>query len=160
MSRTNTRMFRVYREGKRTIRELNTQHVVGINDYTIQGQRGAAITVPAERESHTLLIPFDSVIARLQQVKEAAERNARTDQMIAWCLGGSTEDQLKTAFERVQDPADWKAAIDAEVPEAEVSHTVAAIEFYTGTEVQQLPATQPGMVRITSVGYRNGPCGP
>ena len=72
---------------------------------------------------------------------------------------------LHKAFNLVIDPEDWRGAIDAVIPAIEAPITTQAITFYTGTVAKETPVDPPTgfdgeFVRVTSVGYRNGPCGP
>ena len=62
-------------------------------------------------------------------------------------------------FALVSNQEDWKAPIDALVPEGVCQHCIAdAVVHFTGT-VPEFERT-PGGMRVTAVGYRNGPCGP
>jgi len=82
---------------------------------------------------------------------------------------GFTRDELSAAFDRVKDPADWRAPISAVVPGQVIDVTEAAIEFFTAIrpevrlnvvddKVTGLPGGE-GFV-VSCVGYRNGPAGP
>ena len=69
-----------------------------------------------------------------------------------------SQDQLKSAFEIIENPEDWRAEINALIdPKLEDVVTQAIIHF---------TATVPGIkkegdkLRVTSVGYRMGPAGP
>lgn len=68
-----------------------------------------------------------------------------------------TVDQLKTAFERVQNRDHWKGPIDCIIPSSDIIITAAAIEFYTATkaDIAQVDGTK--SVRITAPGYWAGP---
>ena len=68
-------------------------------------------------------------------------------------------DELKAAFEAVINQKDWQAPIDAWVPVKDKFLTTCAIAYYTSDEAKQFGAAIDGKVRITSRGYRDGPCG-
>ena len=73
---------------------------------------------------------------------------------------GFTEKALRKAFNKVKDMADWRNPIFKRVLAPHVAVTVAAIEFYTGTNVKV--RKHPSGIfdySVESVGYRNGPCG-
>jgi len=79
--------------------------------------------------------------------------------------GTFTVADLHKQYNRICNPNDWRAPIDAIVPKAEVLITVAAITYYTGTTCKTHLVDAPDgysgeFWRIRSVGYRNGPCGP
>lgn len=81
---------------------------------------------------------------------------------------GFSRRQLQEAFEWVANPNDWKAPIDAFVPEHKVHVVRAAIEFFTATEVEihefmDIPSRHnvwKDWKRVRSKGYRYGPAGP
>jgi len=83
---------------------------------------------------------------------------AQSDTMIAQLLGGYTEEELKEAFEAVQDKDDWKAPIRALVAREDLPVTIKAIEHYTATSVY-FDGDYGNFVGIYSVGYRMGPAG-
>lgn len=63
-------------------------------------------------------------------------------------------------FSKVQNPSDWKGAIDSFCHESEREPTTKAIAFFTATEAQFEPIpNHRGWLRVTSVGYRQGPAG-
>ncbi len=75
---------------------------------------------------------------------------------------GFTQEELKEAFEAVQDKEDWRDCIEGFVSEENLKVTIAAIGFYVGEYPQvfchqHLTETP---YEIISRGYRNGPCGP
>lgn len=83
------------------------------------------------------------------------------------------ETELRAAFEAVQNPSDWKAAIDAVVTADKLAITIAAIDFIAGTPVnvsqpmggmEKLETGKYGIrydtFRVQSIGYRAGPAGP
>lgn len=86
---------------------------------------------------------------------------------------GFTESQLRAAFELVQNPADWKAAIDSYVSSDELKVVAAAIEFFTGTTAKfdyirlvtedSVTATRfkagDHILKVRADGYRRGPAG-
>lgn len=72
---------------------------------------------------------------------------------------GLTHQALSDAFDRLCDPADWKAPIDAWVPGELVMVAVCAIEFYTGVTPIISLNTDTMQFRLTCCGYRKGPAG-
>jgi hypothetical protein len=64
----------------------------------------------------------------------------------------------RQAFSLICNPDDWKAPIDCEVPFHAASFFHEVIVYVTGTvpESEKLPN---GNFRMTSIGYRMGPCG-
>lgn len=85
---------------------------------------------------------------------------------------GFTLAQLQDAFEKVQNPEDWKVAIKAPVAIADLSVTVAAIEYFTATSCCISKSAQEAMgagydasrdpkncYYICTEGYRMGPAG-
>jgi predicted heme/steroid binding protein len=72
---------------------------------------------------------------------------------------GFTHQALSDAFDRLSDPADWKAPIDAWVPGELVLVAVCAIEFYTSTSPIITLDTDTMQYRLTAPGYRQGPAG-
>ena len=75
-----------------------------------------------------------------------------------------TRDQLKEAFEKVQNKDHWKNPIDAVIPKQAMDITADAIHFFTGTQAffssnrLTLKEVQDGCVRVTAIGYYAGPC--
>ena len=67
-------------------------------------------------------------------------------------------DELKAAFEAVMNQKDWQAPINAWVPGKDKFLTICAIAYYTSDEAKVANNTI-SRVRITSRGYRDGPCG-
>ena len=72
---------------------------------------------------------------------------------------GFTRDALAHAFDRLCDPADWKAPIDTWVPGELVRIAVCAIELYTSTTPIITLDTDTMRYRLTAPGYRQGPAG-
>jgi hypothetical protein len=75
-----------------------------------------------------------------------------------------THEELKAAFERVEDSSDWKQAIDALVPASKREVTAAAIEYFTGTEASfwELRAqysTGERLLHVKAPGYYAGQAG-
>ena len=70
--------------------------------------------------------------------------------------------ELRTAFEKVQNPDDWKGPIEAVIPLGDRKVTEASVEFFTATKAQiELHMyIYPPCVSVRSVGYRMGPAGP
>ncbi len=75
---------------------------------------------------------------------------------------GLTRGDLIEAFDIVADKDDWRAPIDAFINPDETDAVFAAILFFTGTttDVSHDTFLKDGKIRIRSVGYRAGPCGP
>lgn len=78
---------------------------------------------------------------------------------------GFTVEELKEAFNMVQNKQHWKGPIRAVVrcDERKLEMIRAAIMFYTATEaeVERLSETSDGVLyRIKAPGYWNGPAGP
>jgi uncharacterized heparinase superfamily protein len=73
------------------------------------------------------------------------------------------------AFNQICDPNDWKGPIDAIVPAMQFKVYADSVEFMTGTEAVIHERDETGrrmydtagnqLFRMTSVGYRAGPCG-
>jgi hypothetical protein len=70
-------------------------------------------------------------------------------------------DLLRAAFDQVCDKNDWKAPIDVIVPNDMANIYMQAIQFMTGANViaESMHVNYQPMYRLTSVGYRMGPCG-
>jgi hypothetical protein len=66
---------------------------------------------------------------------------------------------LRTVFDAVCDPNDWKGPITAVCTGEMVMATVAAIEFYTATQPTVQLDTATMRYLIESEGYRHGPAG-
>lgn len=75
----------------------------------------------------------------------------------------SKHDQLKMAFELVQDPSDWRAPINKVIGIDNNFRLIdEAIRYFTGTHASFLRFTSDGIEKVVvkAIGYRNGPCGP
>lgn len=74
-------------------------------------------------------------------------------------------EDLSEAFDKVANPEDWKAPIDATVSITDIREGAtikAAVEFYTATKAT-IKLTTYGRdikIHVTSDGYRMGPAGP
>ena len=73
-------------------------------------------------------------------------------------VGPYTRGQLNDMFDRLHDPGDWKAPIEAWVREVDLDLAQAAVEFYTATEVAVV-AWDGRYCKIKAAGYRAGPAG-
>ena len=73
---------------------------------------------------------------------------------------GYTQAELKSAFDKIADPSDWKNPISAEMAGEEVTMAMAAIEFFTATTAEVAIDTTATRYTLTSPGYRIGPAGP
>lgn len=69
---------------------------------------------------------------------------------------------LSASFDWVADKNDWRAPIDAVIDPSDdrLQFLLIAVRFFTGTELKFHGVGEPGKVRVTADGYRNGPCGP
>ena len=70
---------------------------------------------------------------------------------------GFSINQLKSAFDAIRDPDDWKEPIAAKMHGEFVLMAVAAIQFYTATTPQVQLDTRTMLYSVTSEGYRRGP---
>jgi hypothetical protein len=77
-----------------------------------------------------------------------------------WRWNGYTQDELRCAFEDVQNAEHWKGPIDAVIIENVAAVTYWAIVFYTATDPQVEYREETGQFRVTSEGYWAGPAGP
>jgi hypothetical protein len=68
-------------------------------------------------------------------------------------------DVLRAAFSNVCNKDDWKAPINVLVPLRLVGLYQDAIEFMTGVKPTCWLTSDDSTIRLTCVGYRNGPCG-
>lgn len=69
-----------------------------------------------------------------------------------------TQEQLRAAFEKVQNAEHWKNPINSFCRDSEVAITAHAIRHFTGTEATFVPRGN-GWVSVSAEGYRLGPCG-
>lgn len=110
--------------------------------------------------SHTLLASVwelhgaylknaDPVLANMVEAKVRETRDAH-------------QRTMEAAFKLVETKGDWRAAIDAvvDVSEHDASVVSEAITHFTGTVAKVEAEDCLCHARFTSVGYRNGPCGP
>ena len=72
---------------------------------------------------------------------------------------GFTHHALKEAFDRVCDPADWKAPIAAWCAGEAVLLLTEAIEYFTATKPRVSLDIARMRYLVESEGYRNGPAG-
>ena len=72
-----------------------------------------------------------------------------------------TRDELTAAFNKVENPKDWRAPINKtiEADDGLLDVICEAVIFFTGT-VPEFKLLKNGKYRVTAIGYRNGPCGP
>ena len=78
-------------------------------------------------------------------------------------INGFTVTELRRAFDEVADKDDWKAPIDAWIEDHDYNLVLEAIDFMTATMIKVVDTkieSEVTTLRITSVGYRNGPAGP
>jgi hypothetical protein len=75
-------------------------------------------------------------------------------------LTGYRMDQLATAFDRVRDPRDWKAPIEAMIPVSDRGVVEKAVLWFTNT-VPTFAAAEatPDRLVVRAPGYRGGPVG-
>ncbi len=81
------------------------------------------------------------------------------DNMTPVCPEGFTQMQLHEAFAMIEDKKHWKNPINTVVADHFLPIARAACMFYTVTDLDSTPDSE-GRVRITSIGYREGPAGP
>jgi hypothetical protein len=75
-------------------------------------------------------------------------------------LTGYRREQLAAAFERVRNPQDWKAPIQAVIPAAEWHLVEKAVLWFTATVPKFLPVPgTPDQLVVKAPGYRLGPAG-
>ena len=114
-------------------------------------------------------------VAALVREQIAGPAKRKGDDMKTWSETMKTDHfegflvtDLERAFGLVKDPADWKAPIDAflpDFPSGLIDQVIAGIRFYTATEPTVTPETvRSGTLRlkgfrITADGYRAGPAG-
>ena len=72
---------------------------------------------------------------------------------------GFTIAQLRTIFDQLCDPRDWKGPIFATVLGEGVMPAVAAIEYFTATTPTVALDMNTMTYVLSSVGYRGGPAG-
>ncbi len=72
---------------------------------------------------------------------------------------GFSHEQLVQAFDRVQDPNDWRGPIRAEIPAAMRSLVEKAIVWFTATAPAFVRTDRPGVLLATAPGYLRGPWG-
>lgn len=94
-----------------------------------------------------------------QQWQRDHEARAAQEMSTTGVYKGFTHDALHEAFDRLCDPADWKAPISAWVPGELVLVACAAIEFFTATTPTVALNTRTMQYLVTSIGYRQGPAG-
>ena len=70
-----------------------------------------------------------------------------------------TRKRLDKAFSLVQNPVDWRGAINAVIQRKDLKLTKEAIRYSTATNVIEINAYDPNFVRVVSVGYKSGPAG-
>lgn len=70
-----------------------------------------------------------------------------------------TQEQLKKAFEKVQDSEHWKNPIDAYCRLEDKGIIAKAIAHFTGTEAHFDATFAKGWLRVQADGYRLGPAG-
>lgn len=73
--------------------------------------------------------------------------------------GGYTQEQLETAFKKVQNKEHWKGRINALVNgDEDLDLILFAISYFTGTEGYTLAPRKDGKIRVRAPGYWAGPC--
>ena len=80
-------------------------------------------------------------------------------------VDGFSVADLRKAFNLVCDPTDVRGVIDAVIPAREAQVVRQAVIFFTGdvptiADTDTPSGVDGAFVRVTSAGYRNGPCGP
>jgi len=75
-------------------------------------------------------------------------------------LTGYHMEQLASAFDRVRDPRDWKAPIEAEIAASERGLVEKAVLWFTNTvPTFEAPPATPDRLVVRASGYRGGPVG-
>lgn len=93
-----------------------------------------------------------------QMMEQEARMQAELDAMVVTDQG-YTRGDLSRVFDRIKDPADWKAPILATCPGEAVTVVVEAIKFFTATVPTVSLDTRTMTYVIESEGYRMGPAG-
>jgi hypothetical protein len=76
------------------------------------------------------------------------------------CMTGYRHEQLAAAFDRVRDPRDWQAPIQAVIPVVERPLVEKAVVWFTNTVPEFMPAPEaPDRLLVRAPGYRLGPAG-
>lgn len=94
---------------------------------------------------------METLLAKIQRMDEELKHQV--------VYKGFTKGELDAAFDAVKNPTDWRAAILARVAYEALAVTVAAIEFFTATEVSVSRDLSAGGYKVYSIGYRAGPAG-
>ena len=77
-----------------------------------------------------------------------------------------TTDELRAAFERIENKTDWRKPIHTVVERKDLALFSAACEFFTSTplrfvrNVADLDRPALDLVEVAAKGYRAGPAGP
>lgn len=94
----------------------------------------------------------------VKQAKAASPNLGKTVQRTVSASSPEYQKLMQDVFRMISNPDDWKAPIDCIVPFAAAATFHEAIVFVTGT-VPKSERAPGGDFRLTSVGYRMGPCG-
>jgi len=153
------------------------EHDAGIHEIDLNGDEPCLVhqvcLSRAEQRTESEYDPGQGFFYSDEQIRNFVKQlletatGLRTRQTLL--LNGYSEEQLQSAFKRVEDPDDWKESIDAVVlneTDEMLSCIKYAVEFYTGSKcvltdidgVQDEKITR--ATKVESVGYRNGPAGP
>lgn len=95
---------------------------------------------------------LDAILAAEEAARREYEANT-----VAACVDGKpvTVAELRAAFEKVENPADWKRPVSAVVDAEVVALTVEAVKFFQGDDPAVMPAAKfPGLYRVVSKGYQ------
>lgn len=72
-----------------------------------------------------------------------------------------SQDELKAAMDRMQDPDDWRGPINARIPVAAFEVSRVACNYFTATQLEAFAYFEHDHTfNVRAVGYRDGPCGP
>jgi hypothetical protein len=71
-----------------------------------------------------------------------------------------SHEELHAAFQKVKNPTDWKAPINAVIDEKDMDIVEQAIVYITATSGTFTRGKKKGTLRVRADGYRNGPAGP
>ena len=70
---------------------------------------------------------------------------------------GFSHEQMARAFDRVRDPRDWRASINAEIPSEDRLVVQAAVIWFTATVPMFMPIPgQADRLLVTALGHRFG----
>lgn len=114
-------------------------------------------TIPADQTAPQAAFDF-AALAPLHQTHPDASIIELSNMMQDQRFNGYLIRDLERTLSLVTNPADWRAPIRCLVPTAWLSPVLAAVKFYTATDLHYV--RQDGdLHEMTSPGYRAGPAG-